>query len=179
MVTTFYVEAAAVKSQSAIRKSVPLPLSFVPTARDVLCGKGKECYVHPGNEYFRKIVSSSLQRYALAKTKHDKGLIVMAIVDTVRQRSPLGGFVRFDANTMSWYEIGDEAAREKAGQTIRDALIELDPSKKREKLLKRAASKARRRLAKNIMANKQPQSQQSRCSLVAGTASNITTASLA
>jgi hypothetical protein len=47
-------------------------------------------------------------------------------------------------------EIGDEAAREKVGQSIRDALVDLDPSKKKERLLKRAANKAKRSRTRSL-----------------------------
>eukprot|EP00541_Cyclophora_tenuis_P012535 CAMPEP_0116541212 /NCGR_PEP_ID=MMETSP0397-20121206/363_1 /TAXON_ID=216820 /ORGANISM="Cyclophora tenuis, Strain ECT3854" /LENGTH=187 /DNA_ID=CAMNT_0004065141 /DNA_START=50 /DNA_END=613 /DNA_ORIENTATION=- len=87
----------------------------------------------------------SLQKYAEAETKLQKSLIVMSIVDMFRSNSPLGGgFVRQDRSSGLWYEIGDEAAREKVGQTIRETLVQQDPEKRAKKRIKRALNKARK-----------------------------------
>jgi hypothetical protein len=89
----------------------------------------------------------------------------MAVVDAVRQQSPLGGFVRCEAKSSnSWYEIGDEAAREKVGQSIRDALVDLDPSKKKERLLKRAANKAKRSRTRSLAKKTEDKKSPKKCS---------------
>jgi hypothetical protein len=92
------------KKRKMIDTSVPLPKDFFPSSLDVVCGKGKEYYAHPGNAEFRQLVNNSLSQYARASTKHAKGAIVMAVVDAVRQQSPLGGFGRCEAKSSnSWY----------------------------------------------------------------------------
>lgn len=40
----------------------------------------------------------------------------------IRKKSPRGGFVKQDASTKEWFEIGDGNAREKVSQWLRDAL---------------------------------------------------------
>jgi hypothetical protein len=47
-------------------------------------------------------------------------MIVSEIIDTIRRKSPNGGFVKQDGG--KWYEVGDWAAREKVGQRLRDIL---------------------------------------------------------
>lgn len=96
--------------------------SFVPGDYDVICGKGKGCFNHQGNKNFRKIVGLFLESYSEASSKLEKSAIVSAIIQTVRSQSGEGGFVKKDSSTGLWVEVGDHLAREKVGQTIRDAL---------------------------------------------------------
>lgn len=120
-----------------------LPADFHPSEWDVLCGRGKECYNWQGNQRFRSFIDQSLGEYQKAATKLKKSMIVMKIVDAVRMNSPTGtGFVRESRG--QWFEIGDEAAREKVGQTIRDALTMQDPQKLARKRMKRAIRNAKR-----------------------------------
>jgi hypothetical protein len=98
----------------------PLPANFEPGSMDVICARGKEAHSHPGNRRFRLSVSMILERYSKATTKLDKSLIVSSIVDTVRQASPHGGFIKKQGGC--WFEVGDHVAREKIGQSFRDLL---------------------------------------------------------
>jgi hypothetical protein len=56
------------------------------------------------------------------------------VVDKVRRDSPTvgGGFVKQDAKTVLWYEIGDDKARDKVGHAIRRCL-EVKPPSSRSK----------------------------------------------
>lgn len=136
-----------VQHKKRSQKVVVLPTDFTPSKLDVLCGRdvGPESYQYPGNQQFRRLVQSSLEPYMQCKTKFDKGLIVMSLVDTIRNKSPNGGFIKFDRETQSWLEIGDEAARKKVGHAIREALLHLDPSKRQSRQVQQAASRAKRR----------------------------------
>jgi hypothetical protein len=60
--------------------------------------------------------------YASATSRVDKSAIVSVIIDKVRSLSPEGGFIKKDESSSLWYEVGDVMAREKVGQTMRDAL---------------------------------------------------------
>lgn len=122
----------------------PLGHEYVLSSHDVVCGRGNICYNHEGNRRFRELVHASLDRYTRASTRHEKGLIVISIVDTIRQRSPNGGFVKKDVTTGEWFEIGDHSAREKVGQTIREALTQQDPKKRELQRKKRAISRRKR-----------------------------------
>jgi hypothetical protein len=54
-----------------------------------------------------------MYKYKAAKSKLDKTTIVMGIVDSVREASGVGGFVRQNPDTKRWFEVGDHIAREK------------------------------------------------------------------
>lgn len=96
---------------------------FVPTMRDVVCGRGKKCYSHAGNELFKTRVEGVLDEYSRAKSKLDKSGVLNRVVAEVRRASPGGGFVKQDESGR-WYEVGDFLAREKTSQAFRDALHE-------------------------------------------------------
>ena len=62
----------------------------------------------------------NLAKYEAAKTKLEKSLIVVSILDAIREGSNnMGGFVKLDPITNCWFEVGDEVAREKIGQLFR------------------------------------------------------------
>jgi len=138
-------------SQTDADKRRWFPVNCDVTANDVLCGKGKTCFNHPGNRRFRAIVDANLQRYQSVPNKLDKSAIVNEIVAIVRSGcSSWGGFVRSDLLAGRWYEIGDEAAREKVGQVIRDAMLKQDPDglqKKQRKRKSRATERKERKCA--------------------------------
>jgi hypothetical protein len=112
--------AKNVRATSTCDEMKPLPANFEPGSMDVICARGKQAHSHPGNARFRLSVSMILERYSKATTKLDKSLIVSSIVDTVRQLSPGGGFIKKQGGC--WYEVGDHIAREKVGQSFRDLL---------------------------------------------------------
>jgi hypothetical protein len=99
-----------------------LPSDFSPGKDDVICGRGKKCYSHIGNERFRVRVSGMLNTYNAARSKVDKSAVLSDVVEQVRSASPNGGFVKLDVDTGRWYEVGDFLAREKTSQAFRDAL---------------------------------------------------------
>ena len=68
----------------------------------------------------------NLERYHQARSKLDKSIIVIEIVDEIRSRAPHGGFIqqrkdRSDGKKV-WIEIGDTLARAKVGHALRDAV---------------------------------------------------------
>lgn len=86
-----------------------LPPDFMPTAKDVVCARGKEAFLHPGNKRYRDIIDLNLDKYKGAKNKNEKSKLVMEIVEEVRQDAP-AGLIRYCDVEQLWYEIGDEAA---------------------------------------------------------------------
>lgn len=122
-----------------------LPKDFEPGEYDVLCGKGKAAYVHAGNEHFRNLVKARAEAYAKTEKKDEKTEIVQELVKQVRElcqkHNGDGGFIRFDKVTRRWYEIGNNAAREKAGQTIREHNIRSNPSRSEANRNKRKAAR--------------------------------------
>ena len=116
-----------------------LPSNFTPSNWSVLCGRGKDCYNHFGNKRLRILVETNLEKYSAAKTKFDKSLIVSSIVDAVREAGQGGGFIKQDIKTQTWVEVGDDAAREKVGQMLREAMFQKDPAKSQERRNRRKA----------------------------------------
>jgi len=92
-----------------------VPLSAVQD-EDVLSGRGGATNIHPGNRYFRDLINENRLIYLKAK-KNDKPDISRAIVNKVRQRN--GRFLKKRDETGLWYEIGDNLAREKTSQALR------------------------------------------------------------
>jgi len=104
---------------SLSRGRTMLPEDFQPSARDVICCRGRKAYDH--NRFFRDIIKAHMDKYNNAGSKVEKTLVVTSVVDAVREGSPSGGgFVRCIANT--WYEVGDDVAREKVGHSFREML---------------------------------------------------------
>lgn len=66
-----------------------------------------------------------------------------SIIQTVRSQSPDGGFIKLDPATGMWQEVGDHLAREKVGQTIRDALHSNYKSSTKAKKERRQAEQAK------------------------------------
>jgi hypothetical protein len=83
---------------------------FSPGDDDVICGRGKKCYSHIGNERFRQRVTKMLGVYSQAKSKLDKSNVLSAVVDQVRHASPDGGFIK-QAEDGRWADVGDFLAR--------------------------------------------------------------------
>lgn len=85
------------------------------------CGRtGKQSFNSIGNRRFRLLITMYLERYRQARSKLDKSLVVIAIVDTIRSCG--GGFVKQDRKTKKWIEIGDQLARDKVGHSLRDTM---------------------------------------------------------
>lgn len=111
------------RSYSARDRMTLLPEDFTPSDDDVICGRGKKCYAHVGNDRFRERVMGMLDEYRKARSKLDKSKVLSDVVEQVRLNSPRGGFVKQDASGR-WHEVGDFLAREKTSQAFRDALHE-------------------------------------------------------
>jgi hypothetical protein len=75
-----------------------------------------------GNEMLREIIRDNVPRYISAKTKHDKGEIIVEILETIKANSPSGlGLIRQNPDTKRWYYIGTDKAKDKIGHALRKA----------------------------------------------------------
>jgi hypothetical protein len=95
-----------------------------PHEHDVLSGRGNFVNYHAGNEYFRSLVRSHKIAY-IACPKPQKGKFSRIIVDEIRNRDPPGRFLKQDAETKLWYDIGDKKALDKTRQALREGAPEL------------------------------------------------------
>ena len=122
--TSSMIQDSSHRTLRTVRNTLVQPLSkdFEPGNFDVICGRGKTCYNHPGNINFRKLVETYLTQYDNARSKVAKSMVVSAIANDVRRQSPTGGFVKQDTDTGMWVEVGEYMAREKIGQALRDSL---------------------------------------------------------
>ena len=91
----------------AAHSTRPLPLDYELGDDDVFCGRGCRCFNHIGNQRFRALVESQLERYSLATTKMDKTIVICEVVNYVRTKSPNGGFVKKDPLSGRFFEVGD------------------------------------------------------------------------
>lgn len=89
-----------------------------PGVNDVLCGRGGSINSHPGNERFRTLVEKRKRVYLTARFKREKRLIASSIVSEIRTLN--GRFLQRDAKTGLWMDIGDEKARDKTSQALRE-----------------------------------------------------------
>ncbi|KAL7525737.1 hypothetical protein ACHAXR_001135, partial [Thalassiosira sp. AJA248-18] len=97
-----------------------------PHPHDVLSGRGGRINSHPGNVHFRTMVDSYKREYLDPRTKKaEKARIAARIVSNVRNSDPPGRFLKEDAHTGVWIEIGDERAWKKAGQALRESAPEI------------------------------------------------------
>ncbi|CAJ1955217.1 unnamed protein product [Cylindrotheca closterium] len=111
-----------------------LPLEFVPSDSDVICGWARQNYHHAGNRMLRDLIQECVPKYMKASTKTEKGHVIIDIVDRIRKDSPTGvGLVRQNKNTGRWFYIGLEKAKDKIGHALRKASLEKSRSQSKEK----------------------------------------------
>jgi hypothetical protein len=91
-----------------------------PTDSDVLCGRGGSINSHVGNERFRLLVEKRKRVYLTARFKREKRLIASSIVAEIHELIPKGRFLTRDSKSGSWRDIGDEKARDKTSQALRE-----------------------------------------------------------
>lgn len=89
-----------------------------PATNDVLCGRGGSINSHPGNERFRTLVEKRKRVYLTARFKREKRLIASSIVSEIRNLN--GRFLQRDSKSGLWKDIGDEKARDKTSQALRE-----------------------------------------------------------
>jgi len=100
-----------------------LQKDFEPGPFDVICSQGKTAKTHPGNIYFQSVIHKRAKQYSSAIEKRIKSKIVRNIIETIRNRSSNGGFVKKGGDGR-WRVVGLEQAREKVSQSLRDVLAD-------------------------------------------------------
>ena len=88
---------------------------------DVLSGRGGGTNLHPGNRFYRDLILMNREKYDIA-SKAKKPDVARQIVQMIRQSG--GRFLRKDKDGL-YYDIGDEAAREKTSQALRHRTFEM------------------------------------------------------
>jgi hypothetical protein len=80
---------------------------YTPHNYDVICGRGREVLESVGNRRFRLTSSVFIEKYAIAKSKTDKSLIVAQILDIIHDAG--GRFIKHEEGR--WWDIGYDASR--------------------------------------------------------------------
>src|SRR5210317_1670422 len=124
--TAVLKQAAAGGDDAKYASATPIPASKEGikfySRNDVLCGRGGGTNVHPGNRRFRDLINANRRAYLKAR-KNDKPAISRSIVRTIREMN--GRFLRKDEKQGLWFEIGDDGAREKTSQALRQRAPEM------------------------------------------------------
>ena len=92
----------------------------IPSANDVLAGKGHRTFKHPGNLTYRTIIKSLKPEYDAAP-KSLKGVYGNQIINLIHSLSPPGRFLKKDKVSGSWIEVDKEEAVKRAIQALRDS----------------------------------------------------------
>jgi len=114
-----------------------LPDTFTPSPNEVIVGRGKKIATHAGNQRLKSLVHDRLEEYEHANDKTHKTYIISQIFHEIRRSSSVGGFVKRDALSGSWYSVRDPTARTNIAQSFRDALHDVYRSSKASKQRKR------------------------------------------
>mmetsp|Transcript_9828 Transcript_9828/g.15113 ORF Transcript_9828/g.15113 Transcript_9828/m.15113 type:complete len:356 (+) Transcript_9828:103-1170(+) len=105
------------KKHTRLNSNVPSGTVFEPRHCDVLLGRGTSIDKHPGNKYFRRLLSENRTDYVTAPKKMRKFLIATSVVQQIHA---LGGqFLQQDNDTGLWHPVDDGVAREKASRGLR------------------------------------------------------------
>uniref|UniRef100_A0A7S1UQ01 DUF6824 domain-containing protein n=1 Tax=Grammatophora oceanica TaxID=210454 RepID=A0A7S1UQ01_9STRA len=98
----------------------PMRLHDAPNDEDVICGRDKAAFEWKGNKEFRRTVWRTLSQYKLADTRLKKSKVVKQVVEEMHNSGRR--FLKKDNRSKTWYEIGEDKAREKTAHAFRDAV---------------------------------------------------------
>jgi hypothetical protein len=88
-----------------------------PTRFDVVTGCGRGIMGLPGNITYRELVTLHKRVYAQVH-RHDKAKVSWGIVIAIRDFG--GRFLKYDAETETYHDVGDKLARKKTSQALRE-----------------------------------------------------------
>jgi len=116
------------RNSSSLMMAEP-PIS--PHENDVLMGRGGKNNQHSGNERLRTLARTQSAKYRVS-TKKGKSQISRDLVNRMRGLRPPARFLKRDSDTGGWVDVGDDVAREKASQVLRDAVALLQDGEEPE-----------------------------------------------
>ena len=99
------VQAASPRMSPTSTPATSLGVNFQPGPNDVVCARGKEAFLHPGNKMFRELVAGFTTAYESAPNKAQRSVIVSDIIEKVRSMG--NGFVRKEKDG-EWHTINDK-----------------------------------------------------------------------
>ena len=99
------------------------PIITIPTANDVLCGRGKSCNNHSGNIQFISIVKDHVQTYMNLSSRFEKTLLVRNLVDKIKNEYGVQFLKKSSTSSSSlWYPLNEDESNAKVGHAIRDMI---------------------------------------------------------
>jgi hypothetical protein len=109
-----------------------------PKPSDILAGRGKATYTHPGNKRYLQLINESIDQYIHESTKVGKTAIVRAIVQKLQKEQRR--FLQRDPKTDTWYELSRRGVLDKVGHSLRDMKVtKVNSAKKADRKLAGAA----------------------------------------
>mmetsp|Transcript_25364 Transcript_25364/g.31256 ORF Transcript_25364/g.31256 Transcript_25364/m.31256 type:complete len:317 (-) Transcript_25364:666-1616(-) len=100
-------------------------ITAIPHENDILLGRGGNNNKHIGNEQLRNLARRQVEMYKTAPKK-EKSKMARRLVEHIRSMRPSGRFLKRITETDHWEDVGDDSAREKTSQALRDAVAELN-----------------------------------------------------
>lgn len=93
----------------------------IPSDNDVLCGRGKVAFEHPGNQKLRRKIADTLDSYSSCQSRSGRTFIIRETIRYIRFEQG-GRFLKADKNGL-WYDGGMEAAKGRVSTAYRDARV--------------------------------------------------------
>mmetsp|Transcript_10429 Transcript_10429/g.17270 ORF Transcript_10429/g.17270 Transcript_10429/m.17270 type:complete len:307 (-) Transcript_10429:91-1011(-) len=104
-------------SKKSKSTSKPIILSNSVQKHDVLLGRGKKRFKHPGNIAYRAFIESRISFYFEGGRIRKSG-VVLEIIESIKKTG--GRFLKDQKGAADWEEADLRVAREKVGHSIRD-----------------------------------------------------------
>jgi hypothetical protein len=118
MVCSSPVSVIQAKTISANKRAFEIILE--PSNIDVIYGRERPIFEHPGNRRFRVAIAMNTKRYESSKTRLEKTKVVKAVFSSMRNAG-----IRFlkpcPEGIIGYYEVDDKMARNKVAHAMRDA----------------------------------------------------------
>jgi len=89
-----------------------------PQDSDILAGRGKATYTHPGNKRYLQLINENIERYINETTKVGKTAIVRSVVQILQNEQRR--FLQRDSKSDTWYELSRRGVLDKVGHSLRD-----------------------------------------------------------
>mmetsp|Transcript_32403 Transcript_32403/g.48851 ORF Transcript_32403/g.48851 Transcript_32403/m.48851 type:complete len:259 (-) Transcript_32403:87-863(-) len=93
----------------------------IPHYFDVLCGRSKTAFDHPGNHIFRAKIAKHMDEYTKCNNRSGKTSIILKVISSVLEDG--GSFLKYDSEKEMWYDGGMNAAKIRVSTAFRDAGI--------------------------------------------------------
>jgi hypothetical protein len=104
-----------------------------PREHDIVCGRVKSCYLHPGNRMFREVIRAHQEEYKKQSCKNQKTRITERVIKAIEK---LGcAFVKIDEETGEWVTCDPASIHEKVSHALRSVK---DPQESLAKKMERA-----------------------------------------